>query len=264
MAEPILTERHASGLLTITLSRPDKHHAMDKAMIHALTVAAEMAAGDPAVRAVLMQSSGPSFCAGGDLGWMKAQTETDREGKIKEARALADMLAAFYTLPKPVIARVQGNAYGGGLGLMAVADIVIAATGLRFALTETRLGLIPATIGPFVLRRIGHGKARAVFINGSVMDTRRAEQLGLVSLGVAEDALDETVAREVGMALKASPEAMARAKALILAQESGSLHEDIDQAVTALADCWESPETQAGIAAFFDRQDPPWIEKPQD
>jgi len=140
-----------------------------------------------------------------------------------------------------------------------VADIVIAATGLRFALTETRLGLIPATIGPFVLRRIGHGRARSVFITGSVMDTARAEKLGLVSQSLPFDQLDEAIAREVEMALKASPEAMARAKALILAQEGGNLEKDIDQAVTALADCWESPETKAGINAFFARQNPPWI-----
>ena len=259
MTEPILTEIHDSGLMIITLNRPEKHHSMDKAMIASLTNAAKTAAGDRAIRAVLIQSSGPSFCAGGDLGWMKDQTEASREKKMKEARCLADMLAAFYTLPCPVIARVQGNAYGGGLGLMAVADIVVAANGLRFALTETRLGLIPATIGPFVLRRIGHGKARSVFITGSVMNTKRAERLGLVSYAVPADELDEAVAREVDMALRASPEAMARAKALILAQETGNLREDIDQAVTALADCWESPETKAGITAFFARQNPPWI-----
>ncbi|XDZ66361.1 enoyl-CoA hydratase-related protein [Alphaproteobacteria bacterium LSUCC0684] len=259
MAEPILTDLHESGLLIITLNRPDKHHAMDQAMISALAEAASQARDNPGTRAVLLQSSGPSFCAGGDLGWMQAQINASREEKIHQARMLADMLAAFYTLPVPVIARVQGNAYGGGLGLMAISDIVIAATGLRFALTETRLGLIPATIGPFVLRRIGHGKARSVFITGSVMDTARAEKLGLVSQSLPIDQLDEAISREVEMILKASPDAMARAKALILAQEGGNLEKDIDQAVTVLADCWESPETRAGISAFFARQDPPWI-----
>jgi len=262
MAEPVLIQRHESGLMTVTLNRPEKHHAMDESMIRGLAEAARQAASDPATRAVLLQSSGPSFCAGGDLDWMKAQKDADRDGKISQARMLADMLAAFYTLPMPVIARVQGNAYGGGIGLMAVADIVIAAEGLRFALTETRLGLIPATIGPFVLRRIGHSQAREVFITGSVMDTERARRLGLVSIAVPDDALDETVARETGMALKASPEAMARAKTLLMAQESGRLEADIDQAVTALADCWESPATQAGIAAFFARKDPPWVKGP--
>ncbi|NDA08468.1 MAG: enoyl-CoA hydratase [Alphaproteobacteria bacterium] len=259
MAEPILMKTHENGLMIITLNRPHKHHSMDAAMITLLADAARMAANDPAIRAVLIQSSGPSFCAGGDLDWMKAQIDASRESKMEQARSLADMLAAFYTLPCPVIARVQGNAYGGGLGLMAVADLVIAADDLRFAFTETRLGLIPATIGPFVLRRIGHGKARSAYITGSVMDTERAERLGLVSKSVPAEQLDEDIAREVDIVLKASPGAMARAKRLILAQESGNLSDDIDQAVTALADCWESPETLAGINAFFDRRNPPWI-----
>ncbi len=247
------------GVATITLNRPDKHHAFNSVMIAALTDCMARLKTNNAVRVVVLTAEGDNFCAGGDLGWMQAQATADRDGKIREARRLAMMLKSIHDLPKPVICRVQGNAFGGGLGLMAVADITIASRRAKFALTETRLGLIPATIGPFVIARIGSAAVRSVFITGAVITAERAEGLGLVSI-VADDAdLNAAVEREVATALKAAPAAMARAKALTIALTARALDADIEVAITALADCWETDEAKDGIKAFFAKTPPPWV-----
>ena len=255
----IILAREESGLARLTLNRPDKHHAFNAEMISALHEAADEIAADDSIHAVLITAEGPSFCAGGDLGWMKAQFEADRRGKMAEATKLAQMLKAFHDLDKPVICRVQGQAFGGGLGLMAVADIVVASDDARFALTETKLGLIPATIGPFVIAKIGGAAARSVFITGSVMDTARARDLGLVSIAVAPDKLDDAVAKEVKTALAAAPGAMGRAKRMLRAFTAPELDDQITEAITHLADCWESEETASGITAFFNKEKPSWI-----
>lgn len=257
--ETIILEREESGLTRLTLNRPEKHHAFDATMISELHHAADQIAADEACHAVLIASDGPSFCAGGDLGWMKTQFEADRAGKMAEARKLAMMLKAFHDLDKPVICRVQGQAFGGGLGLMAVSDIVVASSDARFALTETKLGLIPATIGPFVIAKIGGAAARSVFITGSMMSTARAERLGLVSIAVDHEGLDDAVQKEVKTALTAAPGAMARAKEMLRMITSPTLDQEIDQAIIHLADCWESDETVAGITAFFNKEKAGWI-----
>jgi methylglutaconyl-CoA hydratase len=255
----IRLEQDKRGVATLTLNRPDKHHAFNAEMIAEMTEAAELLKSEEAVRVVVLAAEGSSFCAGGDLMWMKAQYDAERAGKITEATHLAMMLKAFHDLPKPVIARVQGQAFGGGLGLMAVADQVIAVDDTRFALTETKLGLIPATIGPFVIAKIGGAKARSVFITGSMMTAEQACHLGLVSHVVSRDGLDDALAREVNTALKAAPGAMARAKAMLRQITSPNLDAEIALAIDHLADCWESEETQEGIAAFFDKTPPPWL-----
>jgi methylglutaconyl-CoA hydratase len=248
----------ARGVATLTLARPEKHNALSAAMIAELRAAAAALDADAAVRVVVLAGAGRSFCAGGDLGWMRAQFEATREGRIAEARGLAAMLGALNTLGKPLIGRVHGPAYGGGVGLMAVCDAVVAAQGTRFALTETRLGLIPATIAPYVLARMGEGRARAVFMSARVFDAEEARALGLVNRVVAADALDDAVEAEVAPYLAAAPAAVAAAKRL-----ARSLGPRIDEAVIEasverLADTWETAEAQEGIAAFFDRRPPPW------
>ena len=255
----IILEQDRNGVATLTLNRPEKHHAFNAEMIAELHQAADQLAADDHVHVIVIQSEGPSFCAGGDLSWMKAQFEADRAGKMAEASRLAQMLKAFHDLNKPVICRVQGQAFGGGLGLMAVSDIVIASDEAKFALTETKLGLIPATIGPFVIAKIGGAAARSVFITGSVMSAERARDLGLVSLTVAQDQLNDAVAREVTTALKAAPGAMARAKQMLREITSPELEDEIAAAIHHLADCWESDETVAGITAFLNKDTPAWV-----
>jgi methylglutaconyl-CoA hydratase len=258
--ETLIKKIDERGVASIWLNRPEKHHAFDRTMIDEMTaVMAELGADDN-VRVAVLASDGPTFCAGGDLNWMHRQAAADREGKIAEATSLAMMLKAIHDLPKLVICRVQGNAFGGGVGLMAAADITIAAESAKFALTETRLGLIPATIGPFIMARIGSATARSVLVNGSTMTAHRAERLGLVSIVAAEDALNEVVEREIQSALKASPNAMARAKFLAIRSAEFRLDAQINEAIAALADCWEDEETQIGIKAFFAKVPPPWAE----
>lgn len=238
------------GIATLTLDRPDKHHAMNAQMIAELTEAADRLGSDPRVRAVVLASTGKSFCAGGDLEWMRDQQEADRAGKIAEAGRLSAMLAALNRLPKPLIARVQGNAYGGGLGLVAVCDIAVAAEGVRFALTETRLGLIPATIGPFVLRRMGQGMARRVFFTGNSFGTEFALRSGLIHEVCHADDLDARIEALTDAILKTAPGAVGAAKALCLSL-GRSEEDDIAASITALADCWESDEAQDRIRAFL-------------
>lgn len=256
--QTIRVEIDARGITTVTLARSDKHNAMNAQMIAELTGAAHVLGEDNSVRAVVLAAEGKTFCAGGDLGWMREQAEKDRAGKMSEARALASMLGAWNALPRPVIARVQGPAYGGGLGLMAVSDIVVAAEGAKFALTETRLGLIPATIGPFVVRRLGEGFARQVFFTAKPFGTDFALRSGLVARVCAAESLDEAVGEECAAILDCAPGAVADAKAL--ARELGG-PDPLDLAemtANALADRWETDEAQAGIAAFLAKETPPW------
>ncbi len=247
------------GVATLTLNRAEKHNALSAQMLDELTAAAEQLRVDAAVRVVVLAANGVSFCAGGDLGWMRAQFDGDRQQRIAEAGKLADMLQALNTLPKPLVGRVQGPAYGGGIGMMSVCDVVVAGIDTQFALTETRLGLIPATISPYVMARMGEGRARRVFMSARVFDAAEAVELGLVAKMASPDQLDAAVEAEVSPYLKVSPDAVAAAKAL-----ARSLGPVIDEAVIAstverLADCWENPAALEGIAAFFEKRKPSWV-----
>lgn len=248
--ETIVVETDADGVATVTLNRPDKHHAMNAGMIAELTEAAATLGADPSVRAVVLAATGPSFCAGGDLEWMRAQQAADRAGKVAEAGRLSAMLAALNALPKPLIARVQGNVFGGGVGLVAVSDVAIGAEGIKLALTETRLGLIPATIGPFVVARMGQGMARQVFFSGMAFGPEFALRAGLLHEVCPAAELDARVRRQAEAVLKTAPGAVAAAKALCLGL-GGDQAADIERSIAALADCWESDEAQERIRAFL-------------
>lgn len=248
--ETIRVATDRDGIATVTLNRPDKHHAMNAAMIAELGQAAATLGADASVRAVVLAATGPSFCAGADLQWMRQQQAADRAGKIAEAGRLSAMLAALDALPKPLIARVQGNVYGGGIGLIAVADVAIAAEGIKLSLTETRLGLIPATIGPFVVARMGQGMARQVFFTGTAFGPEFGLRAGLLHEVCPADRLDERVSRQTDAILKTAPGAVAAAKALCLGL-GGDEAADIAASIAALADRWESAEAQARIRAFL-------------
>lgn len=256
--ETIRLEVDERGVGYVTLARPEKHNAMNARMIAELTEAAASLGANDAVRVVVLGGEGKTFCAGGDLGWMRVQADKDRAGKMQEAGALAVMLAAWNALPKPVIGRVQGAAYGGGIGLVAICDVAIAADNCRFALTETRLGLIPATIGPFVVRKLGEAFARQVFFNSRPFGVAFGERSGLLARACAVEELDQAVAEEVEAFLGCAPGAVASAKALCLALGGGDPAEMAELSANALADRWETDEARAGIDAFFAKQEPPW------
>ena len=258
MFETIRIETDPRGVAHLWLAREDKHNALSAQMIRDLTAAAAQLGTDPAVRVVVLAAQGKSFCAGGDLGWMQDQMRADAETRRAGARELAMMLNALNTLPKPLIARVQGNAFGGGVGMISVCDIAIAAETARFGLTEVRLGLIPATIAPYVVARIGAAGARRSFLSGRLFDAAEALQLGLVSRVVPDEGLDAAIEAEIVPILSAAPGAVASAKALIRRLVPPPSPETVTETVAALVKRWEDPESEAGIRAFFAREKPPW------
>lgn len=246
------------GVATLQLARPAKHNALNGAMISDLTAAARHLAEDDRIRAVILSAEGDSFCAGGDLTWMQAQFSATRTARLREARSLADMLRALNELPKPLIAAVQGNAYGGGVGLLCVSDAVIAADTARFGLTETWLGLIPATVGPYVAARLGDRGARRMFFSPRLWSAAEARDIGLVSVVTSGTSLAAVVEAEVAPYLQAAPHAVASAKAL-----ARSLGPVIDEAIISatierLADTWEGAEAQEGVTAFLEKRKPWW------
>lgn len=249
------------GVAQLTLARPEKHNAMSAVMIGELTaVAARLNAGAD-VRVVVLSAEGASFCAGGDLGWMRAQIEADRQTRMAEARRLALMFKALNELEKPLIARVHGNAFGGGIGLLCVADVAIAVETAKFGLTETRLGLIPATISPYVIARIGEGRARPLFMSAGIVDAVAAKDAGLLTRVVAAADLDAAVEAEILPYLQVAPGAVGRAKALARSLGMPINEAVIDATIERLADTWETDEAREGISAFLERREPSWRQK---
>jgi methylglutaconyl-CoA hydratase len=254
----LLLETDARGVATLTLNRPQRHNALDATMIAELRQAADVLGADAGVRIVVLTGSGASFCAGGDLDWMRQQVAAGRDERLAQARLLAQMLGALNSLPKPLIGKAQGAAYGGGVGLLCVCDVALAADRAQFGLTETRLGLIPATIGPYVVARLGEAMARRVFMSARIFDAAEAMALGIVARIVAPEELDAAVEAEVLPYLAAAPGAVAAAKALALRLGPRIDAAVIEASVTALADAWETEEAREGLAAFFDKRKPGW------
>ena len=252
----------ARGVATLTLNRPDKHNAMSGLMLKELTTAAGQLAADSAVRAVILTGAGKTFCAGGDLAWMRAQMSMDRTTRKAEARKLALMLEALNNLPKPLIGALQGNAFGGGVGLACVCDATVGLDTIKLGLTETKLGLIPATIGPYVIGRMGEGRARRVFMSGRIFDANEAVSLGILARAVPQSAFAQAVEEEVIPYLSCAPGAVAAAKKLARDLGAGVSAEQIEQSVEALAAQWDGTEAAEGIAAFFDKRKASWM--PQD
>ncbi len=258
MYQTISIERDGRGVATLTLRREDKHNALSSAMIGELTRAAGELGADDAVRVVVLTGAGKSFCAGGDLGWMREQMAADAETRAAEARKLAHMLKALNEMPKPLIGKVQGQAFGGGIGMISVCDVAIGVEGAKFGLTETRLGLIPATIGPYVVARMGVARARRVFMSARLFGAEEAVRLDLLARAVPASELEAAVEAEVTPYLSCAPGAVAEAKALLGAL--GPVIDDsrIEATIAALVDRWESNEAREGLAAFFERRAPGW------
>ncbi|MBP2234384.1 methylglutaconyl-CoA hydratase [Sinorhizobium kostiense] len=255
------TIRHAvdaRGVARLTLTRPERHNALSATMIHELTDAAARLGSDQRVRAVVLDAEGKSFCAGGDLAWMREQFSGDRQARIAEATRLALMFKALNEMPKPLVARVHGNVFGGGVGLISVCDAVIASEGVKFGLTETRLGLIPATISPYVVARIGEGRARPLFMSARLFDVCEAKALGLVTAVVAADKVDAAIDAEVATYFAAAPGAAGRAKRLARSLGAPITDAVIAATIEQLADTWETEEAREGVSAFFERREPSW------
>lgn len=256
--ETLDVTRDTRGVVHLRLNRPARRNALSARMIDELARFAAVEGAAPQTRAVVLSGAGPVFCAGGDLDWMRAQVAADREGRLRAARSLAGMLGALNAMPRPLIARVHGGAYGGGLGLACICDTVVAAETARFALTETRLGLIPATIAPYVVARIGEGAARRFALSARLLTGAEAAQAGIVTRCVPEAALDDAVEAELSPFLGVAPGAVARTKALLRALGPRIDTAAIETSVQALADAWEDDEAAHGIAAFFEKRPARW------
>jgi methylglutaconyl-CoA hydratase len=264
MAESLLLERSgpAGVVARVTLHRPDVHNAFDASLIHELTKAFRALAREPAdsLRVVVLAGAGPSFSAGADVNWMRASLELDREANEQDAMKLAEMLDGIDTCPVPVIAGVHGAALGGGMGLCAVSDLVIAEAGTRFGFTETRLGIIPAVIAPFVIAKVGETHARALFPGGRRFDATRALRIGLVhEIVEGEEALEQAVESAIDDVLATGPNASRAAKAIVrevrgLPHESTRWHTARRTAAQRASD-----EGQEGLRAFLAKRRPSWV-----
>ena len=218
--QSLIVRCDARDVVNVTLNLPDKRNALSSLMIDELTRLAAQLTHCSSTRAVVLRGAGKVFCAGGDLNWMKQQIAADRTIRIREATKLAMMLNAWNTLPKPVIGAVHGGAFGGGAGLACVCDVAIATDDTQFGFTETSLGLIPATIGPYVLARLGEANARRVFMSARLFGADEAVTLGLVAQSVSSRALEQTIEGEVLPYLNVAPGAVGAAKQLALALQS--------------------------------------------
>ncbi len=254
---------HANSVATLTLNNPQRHNAFDEALIAELTQALDTLAARNDVRVVILASTGRSFSAGADLGWMQRMATYGEAENLADAAALARLMRTLDRLPKPTVALVQGAAYGGGVGLAACCDIVIASEEAKFCLSEVKLGLTPATISPFVIAAIGARHARRYFTTAEVFSAARAREIGLVHEVVPADGLAAARDKIVAALLQGAPGAQADAKALVFLCEGRA----VDDALSAetgrrIAARRASPEGRAGLAAFLERRPAPWTEPP--
>ena len=246
------------GVATIALNRPERHNAMDGQMIGDLSNAAILLDDDPRVRVVVLSARGKSFCAGADLGWLEAMIGGDHEFRIEEATRLANMLNTLDSLGKPLVGRIQGQAFGGGIGLICTCDVTIGVPSCRFGLTETRLGLVPATIGPYVVKRLGVGNSRWLFASPRLMNSDEALDLGILSRVVQGEELDGSIEGAVAPFLMAAPGAVRTAKSLVRRLGGEIDRETIRGTADLLVDVLEGREAKEGIGAFFRKSSPPW------
>lgn len=262
----VLVETDRRGVATVTLNRPDKHNAFNAEMIAELTAALQALDRDAAVRVVVLTGAGKSFSAGADLNWMKSMAAYSEAENLDDSLKLAELMQVLDNLGKPTIARVNGHVFGGGVGLVSCCDIAITVESARFALSEVKLGLVPAVISPYVIAAIGERHARRFFLTAEAMDAAMARNIGLVHEAVAQDALDDCVEREISLLLQGGPEAQAAAKHLV----RQVCHADTDaeshlRRTTAelIAQIRVSDEGQEGLSAFLEKRKPNWMKKKQ-
>ena len=254
---------HRDGAVArLRMTRPQVHNAFDAELIAELTAALEQVAADAGIRALVLEAEGASFSAGADLNWMRGMAAASEDANRTDSLALARLMRTLDELPKPTIARVQGAAFGGGVGLVACCDIAIGVPEAKFGLTESKLGLLPAVISPYVIAAIGPRHARRYFATAEIFDATEALHIGLLHQVLDADALDYAVQAQLALLLKAGPVATATAKQLVrdvCAHADGAKH-DADNAAL-IARLRVSPEGQEGLAAFLDKRKPNWTQQ---
>jgi methylglutaconyl-CoA hydratase len=259
----LLQVEQNGAVARVTLNRPDVRNAFNDALIKELTMWAQSVQPGGPLRAAVLAGEGKVFCAGADLTWMAKTIAYSHEENLRDARALARMLDALDRLPIPLIGRVHGAALGGGIGLAAVCDIVVAAEDAIFGFTEVKLGIVPAVISPFAIAKIGQSAARELFLTGARFSAARAREIGLVHTVVDAADLDRAVAKHLNDVLSSGPRAVAAAKALIASIVSSDADAASEHSVESIARQRVSAEGQEGMRAFLDKRTPAWISQPE-
>jgi methylglutaconyl-CoA hydratase len=262
MADNVLLELDGRGVATLTLNRPEVHNAFDAALVQRLTELLVELKSRGDVRIVVLTGAGRSFSAGADVKWMRSMARCSEEENFEDALHLADLMALLNAMPVPTVACVNGHAYGGGVGLLACCDIVLASNEARFALSEVRLGLVPAVISPYVVAAIGERNARRLFLSGEAMNAKLARRVGLVHEIAKPNKLDAALEDQLGMLLKGGPNALRESKELIFTVEGGGISADDalrHRTAQIIAQLRVSAEGQEGLAAFLEKRKPAWV-----
>jgi methylglutaconyl-CoA hydratase len=250
----------ASHVATVTLNRPEVRNAFNESTIDEVTRVFRALGSDDAIRTIVLAANGPAFCAGADLNWMKKMAGYTREENLADAGQLAEMLRTIYACPKPVVAKVQGDCYAGGMGLVAACDIVIASDQVNFCLSEVKLGLIPATISPYVIRGMGENAARRYFLTAERFSAQEAHQLGFVHALASQDTLDAMTADIVKALAANSPNAVKEAKRLVQDVAGKPLTAElIADTAERIADIRSSAEGKEGVRSFLEKRKPNWL-----
>lgn len=263
MPETIRLERNGA-VATLSLDRPRVHNAFDDTLIVETTTALAPLAADASLRALVLTGTGATFSAGADLNWMRRMATASAEENRDDALRLAKLLRALQFFPKPTLARINGSAYGGGVGLVACCDIAIGVEGAKFSLSEVKLGLVPATIAPYVVQAIGPRQARRLFVSAEIFDATEAARIGLLHQCVPADALDEAVDRQLHFLAKGGP--LAQHEAKLLALRTSGMNAESAERIDAenaelIARLRASPEGQQGLSAFLEKRSPPWLKE---
>jgi methylglutaconyl-CoA hydratase len=258
MSYETLVSTKKDDVLTVALNRPDVHNAMNDVLINELTRCFQQLSHDDSITAVILTGQGKSFCAGADLTWMKNMVHFSKEENIKDSHLLLDMYDSIYTCPKPVIGRINGPAFGGGLGLIAVCDISLTVPDMKFGFSEVKLGIIPAVISTYVAKRMSPADMRRLFITGERFDSMTAQKIGLIDTVVPPDTFDDAVASYVEQLRFSGPQAIKEIKQLI--ERLGTMHikEYKEFTVEKISDLRVSHEGQEGITAFLQKRKPNW------
>lgn len=245
---------------TITLNRPDKRNAFNDDVISELTQAFQTIGQRDDVRVVVLAANGKAFCAGADLNWMRAMADYTRDENLADADKLAQMLATIYRCPKPTVAAIQGDVYAGGMGLVAACDIAIAVKNANFCLSEVKLGLIPATISPYVIRAMGARMAHRYFLTAEVFDAKEAKKIGFIHERVDEEEFGQTIERIVTSLVNNSPNAVSVCKQLVQNVAYAELDDElITDTVAGIADIRASIEGKEGVQSFLQKRQPSWL-----
>lgn len=244
----------------VLLNRPEVHNAFNEVMIAELTDTFTKIAKDESVRVVVLTGNGDSFCAGADLNWMKKMINFSYEQNFEDSLKLAELFYLMYSLSQPIIARVNGAAIGGGTGLVAVCDIAIASENAKFSLSEVKLGLVPACISPYVIRKVGEGRCREFFLTGERLTARRALELGLINQMVPLAELDQAVQEKANQLLSSGPKAIAMCKELLMNVPGMTFEKAKTYTAEMIASMRIGDEGQEGMSAFLEKRKPKWTE----